>query len=53
MTNSYYEIRNIKENKNFDPYEILDITTSDELPAIKKSYRYSFFIKKFNFEISS
>jgi len=39
MTNSYYEIRNIKEIKNFDPYEILDITTSDELPAIKKSYR--------------
>jgi hypothetical protein len=30
----------MKDIKKFDPYEILEISTSDELPSIKRAYRY-------------
>jgi len=32
----------MKDIKKFDPYEILEVSTSDELPTIKRAYRYIF-----------
>jgi preprotein translocase subunit Sec63 len=36
---SYDKICNMKDIKKFDPYEILEISPSDELPTIKRAYR--------------
>lgn len=39
----YVSILNIKTIKNFDPYEILEISQDSDIKTIKKAYRYQIY----------